>query len=174
MSSSTRRFTIALLLVGIATCLALMPWGRWFGSSADEKLTRRIAEYAQLRQQDDWVNIYAMADARDRRAVSIQRFLTLYGSGAIRTVSLIEKSRQIDVSAGTAQVELTLDGELRLDKLPPAARQSLRMEDPAARRQSGEFTLHWAWQDGNWWLRMEREAVTGRTPDGKPISSTGG
>lgn len=174
MNPSTRRYTIVLLLVGIAVCLALLPWGRWFGASADEKLTQRIAEYVQLRQRDDWVSIYAMADARDRRQVPIQRFLTLYGSGAIRMLSLSEKSREVDLANGAAKVEMTLEGELQLDKLPPSARQTLRLEDKSALRQTGDFTSHWAWRDGNWWLRMEREAVTGRTGDGKPITSTGG
>jgi hypothetical protein len=173
MNPSNRTFTIATLSVGIATCIALLPWASWFGKSPDEKLSERIAEYVQLRLQDDWVNIYPLTDGRDRRAVSIQRFLSLYGSGAIRTVSLTEKSRQIDLEAGTAEVEMTLDGELQLDKLPASARSSLRMQDPAARRQTGEFTSQWAFYDGNWWLRMEREAVTGRR-NGKPITATGG
>ncbi|MBL8727869.1 MAG: hypothetical protein JNM25_05530 [Planctomycetes bacterium] len=174
MSSPTRKFTIALLLIGISACLALLPWGTWFGKSFDEKLTDRVAEYVRLRIQDDWVGIYAMTDAKDRRVVPIQRFLTLYGSGAIRTVSLTETARQIDAAAGTAQVDMTLDGELQIDKLPPQARATLRLQDPTATRQSGPASFQWVLRDGEWWLRMDREALTGRTADGKPITATGG
>jgi hypothetical protein len=176
MNPSTRKFTAGLLSVGIVGCLALLPWGEWLRgrTSPDAALSARLAEYVALRQADDWVGVYALTDARDRKLVPIQRFLTLYGSGAIRTVALTEKSRQIDLAAGTAMVELTLDGELRLDRLPAAARRTLAPHDPSALRQSGEFTSHWAWRDGTWWLRMEREAVTGRTADGKPITTTGG
>lgn len=174
MNSPSRKLTIVLLSLGIAGCIALLPWSTWFDKPPAEKLSDRVAEYVRLRLQDDWVSIYGMMDARDRRAVPIQRFLVLYGSGAIRTVSLTEKSREIDLAAGKAKVELTLDGELQLDKLPAGARSSLRLQDPSALRQSGEFPTDWDLVDGTWWLRMEKQAITGRTPDGKPITATGG
>lgn len=174
MSSSTHKFTLVLLVLGIGTCVALLPWSRWLGKSYDEKLTERLAEYVQLRIDEDWVKVYAMVDAEHRRQVPIQRYLQMYATGAIRTVSLTETSRHIDTATGMATVDMTLDGELRLDKLPASARKSLRVGDASATRQTGPCTLEWKLRDGTWWLRMEHEAVTGRTRDGKPINVTGG
>jgi len=174
MSSSTNKYTVVLLLLGIGTCIALLPWSRWLGKSLDEKLTERINEYVQLRIEEDWIKLYGMTDPEHRRLVSIQRYLQLYGSGAIRAIALTETSRSIDAEKGEARVEMTLDGEVRLDRLPAAARSSLRLDDPSATRQSGPCSLDWKLRDGNWWVRLEHEAVTGRSRDGKPINVTGG
>ncbi|MBL9078262.1 MAG: hypothetical protein JNL08_12200 [Planctomycetes bacterium] len=174
MKTSPNRSVAALLVIGSAICLALLPWSRWFGKSLDEKLTQRLAEYVQLRIAEDWVSIYAMVDPVDRRVVPIQRFLVLYASGAIRTISLTETSRAIDLEKGTAAIEMTLDGELRLDRLPPETRKTLAPHDESSRRQTGAYTANWSLRDGQWWLRLEREAVTGRSSDGKPIGTLGG
>ena len=169
---TTSNKSVPLLLLGIAGCLALLPWQRWLGGAPahEERLTERIAQYAGLRQQEDWVSVYGLMDLRDRRAVPLPRFLTLYGLGAVKTVSIKEKSRQVDVGLGTANVVLTLEGELRLEKLPPNVRRSLQPQDPQQLRQTGDFATEWSWADGDWWLRMDKEALTGRTADGKEIA----
>ena len=174
MKSSTNKFPVVLLLIGIAICIALLPWGRWFDKSPDEKLSERLAQYVQLRLQDDWVAIYGLIDAEDRRVVPIQRYLQLYGSGAIKTLALTETKREIDLATGTAHVELALDGELRLDRLPASTRASLRLDDKTATRQSGPCPLKWNLRDGAWWLRMDNQAITSRAEDGRQIQPTGG
>lgn len=171
MKTSNNKFAIALLLAGIATCLALLPWGSWFGPDYEQLLTDRVALYSELRQKDDWVKLYELMDERDRNAVPIRRFLALYGSGPLKVEALTEKSRSIDAEAGVADVELTLDARLLLERLPPRMRGSLQGTSPEDLQKTSEFTTQWAWSNDNWWLRMDREAVTGRNAEGKPIKT---
>lgn len=171
MNANSNRLVPILLLIGIALCIALLPWGRWFGKSRDELLSERVAEYVQLRLAEDWPAIYSLIDPGDRRIVPMQRFLVLYGSGAIKPLALSEISRE--VGATEAEVELNLDGELQLDRIPQSARNSLAGHDPAARRQAAPFETKWKWRDGKWWLLLDEQARTGRV-EGRPIVPAGG
>ena len=176
MNALSNKPIVLLLTGGIAACIALLPWGRLLADAPDPeaRLTQRVAEYAKLRQQDDWLQIYAMMDARDRKAVPLPRFLTLYGRGSLKTISLVEKAREVDLPKGMATVVMTLEAELQLDKLPAERRRSLGPQDPAQLRKSADFATEWFWDEGAWWLRMDVEAVTGRSADGKDIKPAGG
>ncbi|MFY9345838.1 MAG: hypothetical protein WAT39_25325 [Planctomycetota bacterium] len=170
MTRSNKPLLLALT-GGIAVCAALLPWSRWLGPATDPHalLGDRAAEYARLRQAEDWVNVYALTDAHDRKAVPLVRFLSLYGRGTLKTKSLVEKSRAVDLPAGTATVTMTLNAELQLDKLPAAMRGSLGRQDPADLVKVTDYTTQWTWADGTWWLRMDPEAVSGVTAEGKAI-----
>ena len=175
MSSSqnkSNKGVIALLAVGIAGCIYMMPWGQWLHAqpSHESRLTERIAEYGQLRQQEDWVKVYDLMDQRDRNKVPRGRFLALYGPGALKVNSIVEKSRAIDTDKGIADVTLTLDGELRLDRLPARIRSTLGPTKPEDLKKQSDFTVQWAWSDNEWWLRMDNAAVTGKNAEGKQIT----
>ena len=166
-----KSFTL-LLLAGSAICIALLPWSRWM-TDPDARLTARVSDYAKLRKEADWVKLYSMMDARDRKAVALPQFLTLYGSGALKVHDLTENSREIDVPNGTARVNFALDAELQLDRLPANVRRSLPAQDPAQLRKKESFDTFWYWESGEWWLRMDPEAVSRRSSDGKEITPVG-
>lgn len=161
-----------LLVVGSAVCLALLPWSRWFGPSMEpnELLTARVGEYVKARTADDWVAVYGLTAARDRKAVPLQRFIALCGQGVLKTIGMTEKARNIDVPKGEASVTFALEAELQLDRLPPNVRHSLHVESPNDLRKTDEYASSWYWESGTWWLRMPPEAVTGRAADGREIS----
>lgn len=162
------------LSIGIVTCVALLPWGKWFGEAPEVRLAARVAEYAKLRKQDDWVAIYSLMAPRDRKVVPLPNFLMLYGRGTLKTIDLREKSCEVDRPNAKAIVTMTLDAELQLDKLPPNVRRSLGPQDPAQLRKSSDFATEWEWADGEWWLRMDREAITGKNAEGRDVTPAGG
>ena len=172
----SNKIVVALLLVGTAACLWFLPWSEWFGGpgSYERRLTARVQSYCELRQQDDWAKIYELMDLRDRAKVPIARFMALYGAGAIKVHDLQSVSQTIDSSSGVADVELSLTGELVLDRLPAKYRQTLTGYKPDDLRKEENFQVQWSWSDGDWWLRMDRQAVTGRTPDGRRIKTSSG
>jgi len=169
--SSNKTFTL-LMIGGIATCVALLPWSRWL-ANPDARLTDRVAQYAQLRKEGDWVKIFAMMAAQDRKVVPLAQFLTLYGSGALKVIEMKEASREIDVPHGTAIVKLSIEAELQLDKLPASYRRSLGPQDPSQLRKTERYNSHWFWDEGEWWLRMDPEALERRSSDGKAINPLG-
>ncbi len=171
MSVSSNKVVVGLLLAGIATCVALLPWGRWMGGVPlyEARLTERTTEYARLRQEENWPAIYSLSDARDRRKITLPKYLVLYGLGAIKANAIKEKSRQVDTANGTATVQMSLDGELRLDRLSAQIRRSLASQDPQDLHKVSDFPTEWSWSDGDWWLRIDREALTGRNAEGKEI-----
>lgn len=180
--SSNKTFSL-LMIGGIATCVALLPWSRWLATpearmadrvaQSEQRLTERVAQYAQLREEGDWVKIFAMMAEQDRKVVPINQFLTLYGSGALKVIEMKEESREIDGPHGTAIVKLAIEAELQLDKLPASYRRSLGPQDPAQLRKKERYHSHWYWDEGEWWLRMDPEAVSRRSNDGKDIKPLG-
>ncbi|MBL8748025.1 MAG: hypothetical protein JNK78_02620 [Planctomycetes bacterium] len=175
MNSFGNKSVTVLLSIGILGCVVAMPWGRWLHSAVEPEaaLSERVAEYVRLRKADDWMAIYSMTDASDRQACPLAQYLSLYGMGTLKVVSLEEKKRKIDAATGEATVDMVLEGELQLDRLPPKVRRSLGPQDPSALRKSGPFATEWRWREGNWWLRMDREATTGLSADGKQVRPAG-
>lgn len=173
-TTAVNKTLIPILSIGILVCLALLPWKRWCGPDPETRLGVRIAEYAKLRKQEDWIAIYSLMDARDRKAVPLPTFLTLYGRGTLKTIELTEKVRQVDRPNATALVTMTLDAELQLDKLPASYRKSLGPQDPANLRKTADFATEWSWSDGEWWLRMDKEATTGKSSEGRDVTPAGG
>lgn len=172
-SPRNKTFTL-LMLGGIATCVALLPWSRWL-ADPDAKLSARVAEYAALRKEGDWVKTFSLYAAQDRKLVPLTTFLQLYGSSPLKVLDMAESEREIDIPNGTARVKLTIEAELQLEKLPAATRRSLGPQDPAQLRKKESYDSHWYWESGDWWLRMDPEAISRRSSDGKdikPVSAT--
>ena len=176
MKNSSNKLLAGALIVGTGACVALLPWSRWLAVEPDpeQQLTERIARYAELRQQADWVEIYALMDEKDRNKVPLARFMGLYGSSPLKVISITENSRKIDMAAGKAETNLKLEAELQLDKLPLQYRRSLGPQKPEDLRKTDDFSVTWVWADDEWWLRMDDEARTGRTKDGKAVKPTVG
>jgi hypothetical protein len=57
--------------------------------------------------------------------------------------------------------------ELVPAKLPERFKRGFRAPAPEQLRQRGEITVDWVWRDGEWYFRMDREIVSGRTEAGE-------
>jgi hypothetical protein len=167
-----RRSRIAALVVGIAACVALLPWGEWSGvpfeNVARSRLEQRVARYQELRRKDDWPALYEMTAPGQRRRVDRQSFLGLYGLGVLRIHRIDTKAIEIDTAARTALVAMTTVGELVPEKLPAQFRK-VRVDDPAGLRQVGDIEIAWVWDDGEWYFQMDREVVAGVDGKGRAV-----
>lgn len=168
-----RTVVILLLLAAILACIAMLPWGRWLqGPPPDARklLDERVARYVALRKQDDWQTLYSLTDERDRKKIARPLFLTYFGQGLLKVQGVTEQSREIDVGKGVAVIKFEVEGELDYDSLPARIRSGMRgRPDAAALKRTAPLETEWSWNEGTWWLRMDRELVTGVTKDGKTI-----
>lgn len=161
------------LLAAIGYTATLLPWGAWggvpFSEVAEARLTERVAEYKRLRASEDWAGLYDLVKPDHRKIVGKAQFLQLFGSGVVRYSSFETKAVAIDEDEHAAQVVMRIDGEMLPDRLPPAYRASLRIDDPAALKQTTDLTLDWSWQDGDWHFHLDRELLTGKDAQGRAI-----
>jgi len=171
--SSSRKVVAGLLILGIGTCIALLPWQRWLsGVPTHERiLGDRVARYIELRKSGDWNAVYALMDPRDRARKTQFEYLRLVGNSPLKVHEMTDKAHTIDWQKGTATVTLSLDCELNRASLP-AYIQNLKA-DPGSTRKTDDFQTDWAWSEGTWWLRMDREVLTGKTADGRLINPQG-
>jgi hypothetical protein len=54
------------------------------------------------------------------------------------------------------------------EKLPKPF-DTLQEEHEEHLRKTGSDELRWVWREGDWYLRMQREFITGKAPDGRAI-----
>ncbi|MEM7205827.1 MAG: hypothetical protein AAF628_36575 [Planctomycetota bacterium] len=169
--STSRPFTTLLLLAAIAVLLWLIPWSRLggvpFAEVAEERLNAQLAAYTDLRVNDDWVTLYEMTSPADREIVDRTRFLQMYGAGVMRVHGVKTNSIDIDAEKRTAKVQITVDGEIVPERLPPHARNGFQIEDPSKLRQQSPVTLTWVWSDEQWYWEMDAVVKTGMNPQGK-------
>jgi hypothetical protein len=176
-AAADRKGSAALRRVLLFALLAALIAGGWNiargpadpFADAEARLAARVDEYLELRRQDDWVSLYALAAPEHRQRVDIASFLGMYGHGVMRVVEIEAVSSSIDGEARTASVALKTEAELVPAKLPPQYRASLKEEHPEHLRRSIEHDLAWVWRADDWYFEMDPEIVTGRDASGSQI-----
>lgn len=157
---------IIVLLVGVVVYgIATQP------PSREERLADRFDQYVSLRIADDTVALYEMVAPEQRAKMDLPTYIQFYGQGVFKTHSIVQHAVDLDVDLGTATMDVTTDGELNVDRLPPNVSASLRVDDADALRQKRQHPLEWVWRSGDWYVLIESDVLEGQTADGKPITS---
>lgn len=166
---SFRRLLIVILIGATG-------FGLWrMGSGADdpfaraqEKLDARMDQYVALRMEDDQESIYRLTDPEQRKIKSLRDWLTFYGTGILTPIAFEVASTKIDTESELATVMLESTVRLNRDRLPePFNTLQEDHEEHLRKTQTDELT--WVWREGDWYLRMQREFVTGRSADGRAL-----
>jgi len=139
-------------------------------AGADGALRQAASEYARLRTQEDWPGLYELVDPMERARVPWATFLPAFSHGALRVDALSVTSQSIDPAARRAKVEFLLDAHLVPERLPATFRQGLRISDTSKLRRQEPLLIDWVWRDGQWYFRLDRELVTGRTATGQSVA----
>lgn len=172
MNASTvlRRLLLVLVLAGVAFAgwkyMHVEKVDRF--TQADALLQQRLKDYVALRLADDWGPLYEMADPTHRKDVNLVTFLAFYGQGYVHFTDIRVNGTRIDEAKRTAVVDLTSEGDLQLDRLPPQFR-NLREEHPEHLHQSKDHQLAWVWANDNWYFQMDPEVVNGKTANGEVV-----
>lgn len=166
-----RRGAIAVLICALAfTGWELAHGRRSSASPTAESLDARLQTYVDLRLAGNWLALYGMVAPQQRETVPELKFLAAYGTGVLTLHSLTVKSREIDAAAGTAMATMSLDAEMKAERLPEPYRSSLQIDDPAQLRKSHEVVIAWVWTDGEWYFELDPELLTGRDRRGRKIN----
>jgi hypothetical protein len=157
-----------LLVLAVLACLVLLWLRPWRPPQPTEAGVRaRIEAYTAMRKADDWLAVYDLLDPADRARVRKEEFLRLYATGALRVHDA--RVEHVHIEGSRATVDMVIDGELVLERLPDAARRGLNIQKPEDLRQGLRETFEWVFRDGQWYLRIDREVRTGRDQKGRVI-----
>jgi len=174
-SSNLARYVISgLLVIGIAVLLWIVIGDENHTEAAKRRLQERAREYAQLRLDDDWPELYMMVDPDQRAKKTRTDFLSLYGSGALKVHKMDFLEFAVSANKRVARTKYATLVELDKSKLPPIAR-GLQVPDPNALQKDGLLELDWVFKvtketpKGDWYWKMGRQEATGRDPQGNPL-----
>jgi hypothetical protein len=169
--SAPRRAAIGILAAGIAVLLWILLTRQSPIEASRQRLNERTAQYAALREANDWPKLYELVDPSERKKTSIAHFMSVYGTGVLPVTKAVVKEVVFDPNKTVAKTTIQIDAELDISKLPPEAR-NMQLGDPAQRRTSGPCELQWVWRGGEWYFRLDEQATRpdshGRTP--KPLT----
>ncbi len=157
------RRTILFLLVVALGFGVFQAWPREMPFERhDELLRERVAQYQELRMSNDWAKMYEITSPGDRKRVSLADYLQFYGHGVFKVHTMTPKTYSVAKQTREAVVDLEVDQEVLVNKLPAQYRTSLRMDDRAQLRQTSMLSLHWIWNVDNWYLQMDPEIRQGK------------
>ena len=160
----------ATLILSLAVAIggALAAWRPWAKPAPSEaRLRARLDQYVELRKASNWKSLYAMTDPLEQARVGIESFLTFYGKEMTRFHSLEVKEARMDAEHGRATIDVEVEHEMIPERLPPAFRRGLKVDDKSLLTQRSPTKLEWVWRDGEWYLGMDRVVLTGRDKEGR-------
>lgn len=142
---------------------------------AEERALReRFELYRKLRLQDDFVAMYDLSDPEQRATIDLRTYLSYYGHGMVRFHELRLDSLEFDWPHGEATVTATTNAELLVDKLPSSYRVSMKNGEDDTRIEAPNSFAWVRRGDGQWYLRMDQQIVSGRTADGRGVRALQG
>ncbi len=174
MSGNVLEITIRrIAIVALAGAVGFGVWRMTGGAKdafamAEDRLGERVEEYLALRKTDDQVAIYNLMDPEQRKIKDLRTYLEFHVPGVIKTIELSWENPHIDAATRRATVMVNSTVELVPGRLPPPF-SDLKEEHEEHLRREGSEELEWVWRDDNWFLRMDRTFVTGKSPDGREI-----
>jgi len=139
---------------------------------AEERLQERIERYMELRLADDHHEVYLMHDPEQRKLKSEAEYLTVFGTGIVTLAEIELVDYKIDFAMKTAKTDFMQTIVLQPELLPPPFNElDEESKKPEHLRQAGPLAIDWQWRDGDWYVRMDREFVTGRSADGRELQT---
>jgi hypothetical protein len=156
---------LALAVVGAG----LLAWWRpWVPSPATEaRLLERVAEYEAARKAGDVRLLFDLTVPDEAEAVGFDAYRGFYRQDMTRFHGLKLVDSRVDLAEGRASTEVAVDYEILPDRLPGAFRRNLQVPDGTGLRQHGQISLDWLWVHDDWYLRVDRVALTRRSADGR-------
>lgn len=171
--------------IALVSLVALVGFGAWrlatqekdaFADPAlrDQLLAARMDEYIAMRKANDQVALYGMMDPEQRAIKTLPEYLKFHDLDVLKIIEMTWADPRVDVETGTARVRLDSTVELQPSKLPPPFNKLQEEHEEHLRQSSSEeLDLVWRKAEGDWFLRMDRTFVTGKSPDGRQIQSLG-
>jgi len=172
--------TMILRRTAIATLLGALGFGAWKWDglghdewvNAPERLQSRMAEYSDLRLQNDWVSLYEMVAPMHRSRMPLKKYLNYFDHDVIRTLEVAPRSTKIDPITRTALIQVFTRGEFLPENLPEQFRRGFRgAGTPDDYVNDTEFALSWHWVDDQWYFLLDAEILTGRGAGGGDVRS---
>jgi hypothetical protein len=160
--------------IGIVALFAAVAFGGYRAiqtpavAAGADRLTERMDQYVALRRADDQVGIYQLTDPEQRKIKRLEKYLEFYGTGILKVIDMTYDDIRVDADANLARVRLKTTLQLIPERLPKPY-NNLDEEHPEHLRRSGEEELDWVWREDDWYLRMQREFVTGKSADGRSL-----
>lgn len=174
--------TTILRRSAIVTLLGALGFGAWKWDrighdeweNAEVRLQERLAEYSELRLNDDWPALYELVDPLHRDRVSLKSYLNFFDHDVVETLELSPRAKRVEPITRTAQVQMFTRGEFRPDRLPDQFRRGFRQGGkPEDYLSETEFTLKWRWIDDQWFYLLDREFLVGTDSSGSAITPLG-
>jgi hypothetical protein len=169
-------FRRALVLIAFGAVVTV-GYGMYHGrgekddfANAEAKLQLRMDEYLALRRADDWVALYQMTNPKDRAALTLNEYLSVYAHGVIKLHEVRADRIELDPVRREARAFLTTDGELIPSRLPAKYRRGFREEHPERLRQTTTHELDWVWLNGQWFYQIDRDVVSRADASGRSVS----
>lgn len=122
-----------------------------------QRFDERFEQYREVRLKDDQQALYSMYTAADRAETDLGRYLSIYGHGVMKVHAIDLVEVELDADGDTAESTFELDSELVLRNASPAMRSALRDAKPEDLRGRSAYPQVWHWEDGDWYLEMEKD-----------------
>ena len=171
-SNPVRIVLSAVLLAGIGGLLWMLLDQESHTEAAQRRFKERVAEYAQLRKDNDWVKLYDMLTPEHRKRKSLADFLQIFGTGVLKVHEMELLEYVMSPNDRVAEASLSVDMELDQSRLPEIAR-NVRIPDPSAKRRQEVLKLGWSWKDGDWYWHMDGQVLSGKDSQGDNITVYG-